>query len=133
MRCIPLVESSLWRSSLSGSPDDSALEQEILAWWEREGTFDKLRGQNRGAERSASWTGRSRRTTRWASITPGAAPIRILPALQGDAGLDQRYQNGFDCQGLWVEVEVEKALGFNSKRDIESYGLADSPALQGAV
>ena len=22
-----------------------------------------------------------------------------------------RYQNGFDCQGLWVEVEVERALG----------------------
>ena len=37
-------------------------------------------------------------------------------------GYDQRYQNGFDCQGLWVEVEVEKALGLNSKRDIEEYG-----------
>ena len=38
-------------------------------------------------------------------------------------GHDQRYQNGFDCQGLWVEVEVEKALGLNSKREIEDYGL----------
>ena len=27
-------------------------------------------------------------------------------------GHEQRYQNGFDCQGLWVEVEVEKELGF---------------------
>jgi len=35
-----------------------------------------------------------------------------------------RYQNGFDCQGLWVEVEVEKELGFQSKRDIEKYGVA---------
>ena len=35
-------------------------------------------------------------------------------------GHDQRYQNGFDCQGLWVEVEVERELGFNSKRDIEN-------------
>ena len=40
-------------------------------------------------------------------------------------GFDQRYQNGFDCQGLWVEVEVEKALGLNSKREIEEYGLAE--------
>ena len=40
-------------------------------------------------------------------------------------GFHQRYQNGFDCQGLWVEVEVEKALGLNSKRDIEEYGLAE--------
>jgi len=38
-------------------------------------------------------------------------------------GFNQRYQNGFDCQGLWVEVEVEKDLGFNSKHDIEKFGL----------
>ena len=35
-----------------------------------------------------------------------------------------RYQNGFDCQGLWVEVNVERDLGFTSKKDIEDYGLA---------
>ena len=23
-------------------------------------------------------------------------------------GFDQRYQNGFDCQGLWIEVGVER-------------------------
>jgi len=40
-------------------------------------------------------------------------------------GHRQRYQNGFDCQGLWVEVEVEKELGFKSKRDIEQYGIAE--------
>ena len=34
-----------------------------------------------------------------------------------------RYQNGFDCQGLWVEVNVERDMGFKSKRDIEEYGL----------
>ncbi len=40
-------------------------------------------------------------------------------------GRELRYQNGFDCQGLWVEVEVEKELGFKSKKDIEAYGLAE--------
>ena len=35
-------------------------------------------------------------------------------------GHELRYQNGFDCQGLWVEVEVEKELGLKSKRDIEN-------------
>ena len=38
-------------------------------------------------------------------------------------GRELRYQNGFDCQGLWVEVEVEKQLNFKSKKDIEGYGL----------
>ena len=40
-------------------------------------------------------------------------------------GEDQRYQNGFDCQGLWVEVNVERDLGFTSKRDIEAFGIAE--------
>lgn len=35
-------------------------------------------------------------------------------------GYRERFQNGFDCQGLWVEVEVEKELGLKSKRDIEN-------------
>ncbi len=35
-------------------------------------------------------------------------------------GKKQRFQNGFDCQGLWVEVEVEKELGLRSKKDIEN-------------
>ncbi len=35
-------------------------------------------------------------------------------------GYRQRFQNGFDCQGLWVEVEVEKELGLKSKKEIEN-------------
>ena len=38
-------------------------------------------------------------------------------------GCDTHYRNGFDSQGLWVEVEVEKELGFKTKHDIEAYGL----------
>ena len=38
-------------------------------------------------------------------------------------GYRQRFQNGFDCQGLWVEVEVEKEKGFKNKKDIENYGI----------
>lgn len=35
-------------------------------------------------------------------------------------GYKQRFQNGFDEQGLWVEVEVEKELGLKSKKEIEN-------------
>ncbi|MEK7450727.1 MAG: isoleucine--tRNA ligase [Patescibacteria group bacterium] len=35
-------------------------------------------------------------------------------------GRKQRFQNGFDEQGLWVEVEVEKELGLRNKKDIEN-------------
>ena len=33
------------------------------------------------------------------------------------------WQNGFDCQGLWVEVEVQKEFGLASKADVEAFGL----------
>jgi len=40
-------------------------------------------------------------------------------------GRKLRYQQGFDCQGLWIEVEVEKEMGFKSKHDIETFGVAE--------
>jgi isoleucyl-tRNA synthetase len=39
-------------------------------------------------------------------------------------GFRERFQNGFDCQGLWVEVEVERELKFRNKKDIEVFGVA---------
>src|SRR4029453_11255345 len=44
-------------------------------------------------------------------------------------GEDERWQNGFDCQGLWVGGNVERDLGFGSKRDIEAYGIAEFVSL----
>lgn len=38
-------------------------------------------------------------------------------------GYNSHYQNGFDSQGLWVEVEAEKELGLKDKKDIEKLGL----------
>ena len=38
-------------------------------------------------------------------------------------GYRQRFQNGYDGQGLWIEVEVEKEKGFGSKHEIETYGV----------
>ncbi|NTU73936.1 class I tRNA ligase family protein, partial [Candidatus Roizmanbacteria bacterium] len=43
-------------------------------------------------------------------------------------GHRQRFQNGFDCQGLWVEVEVEKELGLKMKKDIENLVPGDKNA-----
>jgi len=43
-------------------------------------------------------------------------------------GFRERFQNGFDCQGLWVEVEVEKELGVRTKKDIEDLVPGDKKA-----
>lgn len=43
-------------------------------------------------------------------------------------GYRQRFQSGFDCQGLWVEVEVEKELKLHTKKDIENLVQGDRKA-----
>src|SRR6266542_3669135 len=107
-------------------PDHPALEQEILAWWDEERIFDKLREQNRGGPR---WSFIDGPITANGSMGVHHAWGRTLKDVfqryKAMQGFDERYQNGFDCQGLWVEVEVEKSLGLNSKREIEEYGLAE--------
>src|SRR5881227_1865605 len=110
-------------------PDSNALELEVLERWEREGTFEQLREQNRGGP---TWSFIDGPVTANKSLAVHTAWGRTLKdvvqrhkALQG---FDQRYQNGFDCQGLWIEVGVERQLGLNSKREIEEYGLEEFAA-----
>ncbi len=43
-------------------------------------------------------------------------------------GYKERFQNGFDCQGLWVEVEVEKELKLRNKKEIENLVAGDKKA-----
>ena len=114
---------------LPAVPDHTALEKEILAWWDREGIFDKLREQNSGGERFGFLDGPITANNPMGVHHAWGRTLKdVFQRYKALRGFDQRYQNGFDCQGLWVEVEVEKALGLNSKRDIEEYGLAEFAA-----
>jgi isoleucyl-tRNA synthetase len=109
---------------LSDKPDHPALELEILALWEQEQTFEQLRDRNRG---NPHWSFVDGPVTANKSLGVHTAWGRTLKDVfqryKGLRGFDQRYQNGFDCQGLWIEVGVERELGLNSKREIEEYGL----------
>jgi isoleucyl-tRNA synthetase len=107
-------------------PDHPALENEILELWERERTFEQVRERNRGGERWSFLDGPITANNPMGVHHAWGRTLKdVFQRFKAMRGFDQRYQNGFDCQGLWVEVEVEKALGLNSKRDIESYGLAE--------
>jgi isoleucyl-tRNA synthetase len=107
-------------------PDHPALEREILARWDEEQTFQRLREKNRGNERFSFIDGPiTANNPMGVHHAWGRALKDVFQRYKALRGFDQRYQNGFDCQGLWVEVEVEKELGLNSKREIEDYGLAE--------
>src|SRR5438105_9103608 len=107
-------------------PDYPALEHEVLAWWDEERIFDRLREQNRGNPRWSFVDGPiTANNPMGVHHAWGRALKDVFQRYKALRGFDERYQNGFDCQGLWVEVEVEKELGLNSKHEIEDYGLAE--------
>src|ERR671936_1328568 len=111
---------------LPSVPDHPALEGEILAWWEERRIFEQLRERNRGGPRFSFVDGPvTANKTLGVHTAWGRALKDVFQRYKALHGFDQRYQNGFDCQGLWVEVGVERALGLNSKREIEEYGLAE--------
>ena len=49
----------------------------------------------------------------------------IFPRYQTMRGHYVERKGGWDCHGLPVEIAVEQKLGFNSKDDIERYGIAE--------
>ena len=107
-------------------PDHPALELEILELWERERTFERLREANRGGPTFSFVDGPVTANKKLAVHTAWGRTLKdVFQRYKALRGFDQRYQNGFDCQGLWIEVGVERELGLNSKREIEEYGLAE--------
>jgi len=104
--------------------DFIAQEYEVLKFWKETNAFEKSRALRKGKPR-------------WSFIDGPITANNPMGVHHGWGrtykdlynrywtmqGRELRYQNGFDCQGLWVEVEVEKEKGFESKMDIEEYGL----------
>ncbi len=109
-------------------PNHKEIELRVLEFWQQRGIFRQLmdRNRNQGA-------GRPKFRFLDGPITAngpmgvhhawGRTYKDLFQRYHAMLGHEQRFQNGFDCQGLWVEVEVEKELGFRSKKDIEALGI----------
>jgi isoleucyl-tRNA synthetase len=112
--------------ALPSVPDHPAIEHEILGWWEERGIFDRLREQNADGPIWSFFDGPiTANNPMGVHHCWGRTLKDVFQRYKAMRGFRQRYQNGFDCQGLWVEVGVERALGLNSKKEIEEYGLAE--------
>ena len=111
---------------VSSRPDFPAMELDVLKLWRETKAFDKLVARNRGHQPWSFIDGPiTANNPMGVHHAWGRTYKDLYQRYHAMQGFDERYQNGFDCQGLWVEVEVEKELGLNSKRDIEGYGLAN--------
>ena len=100
-------------------------EKKILEFWEEERIFEKLREKNKGKRKFIFLEGPPT-----ANGMPhiGHALTRAIK----DLFLRYKAMNGYeiypwiagwDCHGLPVEIEVEKMLGINSKKEIEKFGI----------
>ena len=102
------------------------LEHEVLEFWRETRAFEKRRVMNEGGPRWSFIDGPiTANNPMGVHHAWGRTYKDLWQRYRAMRGFDERYQNGFDCQGLWVEVEVERELGFDSKRDIEAYGIAE--------
>ena len=98
----------------------------MLARWRAEGTFARLRAQTAGGEPWSFLDGPiTANNPMGVHHAWGRTYKDLFQRFRASLGHELRWQQGFDCQGLWVEVNVEKELGLTSKRQIEERGLAE--------
>jgi len=99
-------------------------EHKILKFWKENKIFEKLRKKNKGKKPWSFLDGPiTANNPMGVHHAWGRTYKDLFQRYKAMQGFDERFQNGFDCQGLWVEVEVEKELGFKNKKDIERYGI----------
>ncbi len=104
--------------------DFKHVEEEILKFWKDKKIFDKLRNKNKGNKKWSFIDGPiTANNPMGIHHAWGRTYKDLYQRFKAMQGYDQRYQNGFDCQGLWVEREEEKDLGLKNKADIEKFGI----------
>jgi isoleucyl-tRNA synthetase len=112
-------------SPVDPRPDFPALERERLRWWTEQGVLRQYLRRNEASPKRWSFIDGPITANNPMGVHHawGRTYKDVFQRIRTMQGFRQRYQNGFDCQGLWIEVEVERELGFNSKLDIEAYGV----------
>ena len=104
--------------------DFKKVEEDILKFWEEKKIFKKLRKKNKGKVKWKFIDGPiTANNPMGVHHAWGRTYKDLFHRFKAMQGHEMRYQNGFDCQGLWVEREEEKSLGLKNKEDIEKFGI----------
>ena len=117
----------------AGGPRARARGDRALARARHDGALPRAQRATRSGA-SASSTGRSPPTTRWACITPGAAPTRTSSSATTPCSASgSATRTGSTARGCGSRSRSRSELGFNDKR--ADRGVRDRPvrrAVQGA-
>jgi len=117
-------------SEVDPKPDFPNMEKELLEEWNKKGIVDKYLQKNKNSKNNFSFLDGPITANNPMGVHHawGRTYKDLWQRFNNMRGYRQRFQNGFDCQGLWVEVEVEKELGLKSKKDIENLVKGDIKA-----
>lgn len=101
------------------------MEKKLLDYWYKEGIVEKYLKRNAKSKKKFSFLDGPITANNPMGVHHGWSRTYkdLIQRFYNMQGYAQRFQNGFDEQGLWVEVEVEKELGFKNKKDIEKFGI----------
>ncbi len=100
------------------------MEHNRLKKWDEEHLFDKIVEKNKNGKRFKFLDGPITANNRSGVHHIWGRTLKdITIKSQAMQGCSCHYQNGFDAQGMWVEVNEEKSLGLNGKPEIVEYGL----------
>ncbi len=99
-------------------------EHQVLKFWTEQDVFHKLQQKNAGGPKWSFLDGPiTANNPMGVHHAWGRTYKDVFQRYRAMTGHELRYQNGFDCQGLWVEVEVEKEMGLGTKTAIEAHGI----------
>ena len=102
----------------------TSLEDGVLKFWKQRDIFKKTVEQRKGGPEYVFYEGPPT-----ANGKPGVHHVLarafkdMFPRYKIMRGYHVSRRGGWDTHGLPVEIEVEKQLGFNSKHQIEEYGI----------
>jgi isoleucyl-tRNA synthetase len=104
--------------------DFKKIEEDVLKFWKEKKIFNKLIEKNKGGKTFSFIDGPiTANNPMGVHHAWGRTYKDLFQRFKAMQGYEQRFQNGFDCQGLWVEREEEKDLGLKNKKDIEKFGI----------
>jgi isoleucyl-tRNA synthetase len=109
---------------VSGNVSFVKLEENILDFWKKENIFNKTLEATKNNKKFVFYEGPPT-----ANGAPGVHHVLsrvfkdIFPRYKTMKGFYVARKAGWDTHGLPVEIEVEKKLGINSKKEIEKIGV----------
>ena len=102
-------------------------EEEVLKYWNEHQCFKKLQEKNKNGKKYRFIDGPITANNKMGVHHAFGRSLKdCFLRYKAMNGYTSHYRNGFDGQGLWVEVEVEKDLGFKTKKMLSILDLKTS-------